>query len=125
MSKNICNHCNALKLSAESSIRLEIKLKDALEHIKEKELEQMDHIARIKQLEQQIAQLQESQKQKSIIKLCERLDKAEQQNKELRKTLKQCMIWLQKESKSMPNYNITQSVLWQSFEEMLDTGGER
>ena len=45
--------------------------------------------------------------------------KIEQQNKELRKTLKQCMTWLQKESKSMPNYDITQSVLWQSFEEIL------
>ena len=37
----------------------------------------------IEKLEQQIAQLQESQKQKSIIKLCERLDKAEQQKAEL------------------------------------------
>lgn len=36
-------------------------------------------------LEQQVKQLQDSQKQKSIIKLCERLDKAEQQNKELMK----------------------------------------
>ena len=39
---------------------------------------------KIEELEQQIAQLQELQKQKSIIKLCEKLDKAEQQNKEMR-----------------------------------------
>ena len=36
------------------------------------------------ELEQQITELKESQKQKRIIRLCERLDKAEQQNKELR-----------------------------------------
>ena len=53
------------------------------------------------------------------------ISELEQENRELRKTLKQCMTWLQKESKSMPNYNITHSVLWQSFEEMLNTGGER
>ena len=38
----------------------------------------------IKELEQQITELKESQKQKQIIRLCQRLDKAEQQNKELR-----------------------------------------
>ena len=37
----------------------------------------------ISELEQQIKELQESHKQKSIIKLCDRLDKAEQQNKDL------------------------------------------
>ena len=36
------------------------------------------------ELEQQITELKESQKQKQIIRLCQRLDKAEQQNKELR-----------------------------------------
>ena len=35
------------------------------------------------ELEQQITELKESQKQKQIIRLCQRLDKAEQQNKEL------------------------------------------
>ena len=34
---------------------------------------------KIEELEQQITELKESQKQKQIIKLCERLDKAEQQ----------------------------------------------
>ena len=43
----------------------------------------------------------------------------EQQNKDLREALKRCMAWLKKESKSMPNYDITQSVLWQNFEEIL------
>ena len=37
----------------------------------------------VDELERQITELKESQKQKQIIKLCERLDKAEQQNKEL------------------------------------------
>lgn len=37
----------------------------------------------IEQLEQQITDLKESQKQKQIIKLCERLDKAERQNKQM------------------------------------------
>ena len=37
----------------------------------------------IRELEQQLTELKESQKQKRIIKLCERLDEAEQQNKEL------------------------------------------
>lgn len=45
--------------------------------------------------------------------------KLKQQNRGLRESLKQCMTWLKKESKSMPNYDITQSVLWQSFEEIL------
>ena len=37
----------------------------------------------IRELEQQLTELKEFQKQKQIIKLCNRLDKAEQQNKEL------------------------------------------
>lgn len=48
------------------------------EHENKKRLEN-----KIKQLEQRIKELEESHKQKSIIKLCDRLDKAEQQNKEL------------------------------------------
>ena len=35
------------------------------------------------ELEKQLSELKESQKQKQIIKLCERLDKAEQQNKQM------------------------------------------
>ena len=38
----------------------------------------------VTELEQQLSELKESQKQKQIIRLCNRLDKAEQQNKELR-----------------------------------------
>ena len=38
----------------------------------------------IEKLKQQLSELKESQKQKQIIILCNRLDKAEQQNKELR-----------------------------------------
>ena len=41
----------------------------------------------IKELEQQITELKESQKQKQIIKLCERLDKAEQQNEQMLEAL--------------------------------------
>lgn len=40
------------------------------------------------ELEQQITELKESQKQKQIIRLCQRLDKAEQQNKELIEKIK-------------------------------------
>ena len=39
-----------------------------------------DYVA---ELEQQITELKESQKQKQIIKLCERLDEAERQNKQM------------------------------------------
>ena len=37
----------------------------------------------VTELEQQLSELKESQKQKQIIRLCERLDKAEQQNKQM------------------------------------------
>ena len=37
----------------------------------------------VTELEQQLSKLKESQKQKQIIRLCERLDKAEQQNKQM------------------------------------------
>lgn len=37
----------------------------------------------IRELEQQLSELKESQKQKQIILLCNRLDKAEQQNKQM------------------------------------------
>ena len=37
----------------------------------------------VTELEQQLTELKESQKQKQIIRLCQRLDKAEQQNKYL------------------------------------------
>ena len=39
----------------------------------------------VTELEQELAKLKESQTQKSIIKLCERVDKAEQQVEELKK----------------------------------------
>ena len=42
----------------------------------------------ITELEQQLSKLKESQKQKQIIKLCERLDKAEQQNEQMIELLK-------------------------------------
>ena len=42
----------------------------------------------IEELEHQITELKESQKQKRIIRLCERLDKAEQQKAELIEDLK-------------------------------------
>lgn len=57
MSKNNCNHCLALKQSAEASIRLELKLKEALEHIKDKELMELDYIVKINNLEQQKAEM--------------------------------------------------------------------
>ena len=40
----------------------------------------VNHVA---ELEQQITELKESQKQKQIIKLCERLDEAKRQNKQM------------------------------------------
>ena len=42
----------------------------------------------IAELEQQLSKLKESQKQKQIIKLCERLDKAEQQNEQMIEALR-------------------------------------
>ena len=41
----------------------------------------------VAELEQELAKLKESQTQKSIIKLCERVDKAEQQVEELKKAI--------------------------------------
>lgn len=41
----------------------------------------------VTELEQELAKLKESQTQKSIIKLCERVDKAEQQFEELKKAI--------------------------------------
>ena len=46
--------------------------------------ESRDYIA---ELEQQITELKESQKQKQIIKLCERLDEAKQQNERMLEAL--------------------------------------
>ena len=94
------------------------KLKSELEHLGNEGLRgEVDDY--VNELEQQLTELKESRKQKQIIKLCNRLDKAEQQNKQIKEALRQCMTWLKKESKSMPNYDITQSVLWQSFDELL------
>ena len=44
----------------------------------------------IEKLEQQLSELKESQKQKQITRLCNRLDKAEQQNKQLSIISKNC-----------------------------------
>ena len=52
------------------------------------------------ELEQQITELKESQKQKQIIRLCQRLDKAEQQNKELRELLNYAMVILMNHEQS-------------------------
>lgn len=41
----------------------------------------------VTELEQQITELKESQKQKQIIKLCERLDEAKRQNKQMLEAL--------------------------------------
>jgi antirestriction protein len=57
MSKDNCNHCPALRQSAESSVRLELRLKEALEHISLKEHEQLDCIVKIKSLESEKAEL--------------------------------------------------------------------
>lgn len=43
----------------------------------------------VTELEQQLSELKESQTQKRIIKLCERLDKAERQNKQMIEVLLQ------------------------------------
>ena len=63
------------------------KLKHELEHLGHDGLrgEIEDYI---EELQQENKQLKESQKQKQIIKLCERLDKAEQHNKHLISTIK-------------------------------------
>lgn len=42
----------------------------------------------IRELEQQLTELKESRKQKQIIRLCERLDELEQQNKQMIEALK-------------------------------------
>ena len=62
------------------------KLKHELEHLGHDGLrgEIEDYI---EELQQENKQLKESQKQKQIIKLCERLDKAEWQNEQMLKTL--------------------------------------
>ena len=54
------NHCSALRQSAESILRLELRLKEALDHIKEKELQECDYIIKIKKLEEQKAELIEA-----------------------------------------------------------------
>ena len=51
------NHCVGLKQSAESILRLELKLKKALEHIKEKELQECDYIVKINKFEKQYEDL--------------------------------------------------------------------
>lgn len=51
MSKNNCNHCKALRQSAEASVSLEIRLNNALDHIKEMEHEKLDYIIKVKELE--------------------------------------------------------------------------
>ena len=58
----------------EEAISLEIQLSELQEKYEE--------------LEQQLTELKESQKQKQIIRLCERLDKAEQQNKQMIEALR-------------------------------------
>lgn len=62
------------------------KLKHELEHLGHDGLrgEIEDYI---EELQQENNQLKESQKQKQIIKLCERLDKAEQQNERMLEAL--------------------------------------
>ena len=64
------------------------KLKHELEHLGHDGLrgEIEDYI---EELQQANNQLKESQKQKQIIKLCERLDKAEQQNERMLEVLKE------------------------------------
>ena len=47
------NHCSALRQSAESILRLELRLKEALDHIKEKELQECDYVVKIKELEEE------------------------------------------------------------------------
>ena len=62
------------------------KLKSELEHLGNEGLrgEIDDYVT---ELEQQLSELKESQKQKQIIKLCERLDEAKQQNKQMLEAL--------------------------------------
>ena len=73
----------------------------------------------IEKLEQQIVQLQESQKQKNIIKLCERLDKAEQQNKEMLEILKMISEYFDKGQHS----NLCEAIFNKDIKQI--TGGER
>ena len=47
-----------------------------------------DVINYVTELEQQLSELKESQKQKQITRLCNRLDKAEQQNKQMISAIK-------------------------------------
>lgn len=57
----------------------------------------------VSELEQELAKLKESQTQKSIIKLCERVDKAEQQVEELKKAIDfYYKIHIGRVQKSMP-----------------------
>ena len=63
------------------------KLKSELEHLGNEGLRgEIDDY--VNELEQQLSELKESQKQKQIIRLCERLDEAERQNERMLELLK-------------------------------------
>ena len=72
----------------------------------------------IKELEQQITELKESQKQKQIIKLCERLDEAKQQNEQMLNTLKEITDYLTPNNK---NYIGCKSILHIKVDETIES----
>ena len=82
----------------------------------------------IRELEQQLSELKESQKQKQITRLCNRLDKAEQQKAELIKTLNNWLIsfksTLRKQEYQVETFNILNDRYIESAELLKKHGVE-
>jgi len=58
-------------------------------------------------------------KNKKVKKLKEDFDKRKEEIKKLRDALKICMSALQRETRHIPNYDITESQMWVMFKEAL------
>ena len=71
----------------------------------------------IRELEQQLSELKESRKQKQIIRLCNRLDKAEQQNEQMLDILKEITDYLTPNNK---NYIGCKSILHRKVDDVIE-----
>ena len=72
----------------------------------------------VTELEQQLTELKESQKQKQIIILCNRLDKAEQQNEQMLDILKEITDYLTPNNK---NYIGCKSILHRKVDDVIES----
>ena len=74
----------------------------------------------IRELEQQLSELKESQKQKQIIRLCNRLDKAEQQNEQMLEALIMIYkVWYEDSILISSTKPIIESVTGKPIDELL------